>query len=191
MNRTRKRYLFFLLALAAQRLWEVRKSQRHAASLLAAGGLEVAPHQYRLMKLLHASWFVAMFGEVIGKRRPFRPALAWPAALLFAAGQVLRYASIVTLGPRWTARVVTQPGNPPVSHGIYRYLHHPNYLGVALEIAAVPLLHTAWWTSLVYSLANLLLLRARIRVEEAALRAGAALSTGAKRSLDTTDGPDN
>ncbi len=174
MTRTRKGYLFFLLALAAQRLWEVRISQRHAAGLLAAGGLEHAPRQYRLMVALHTSWFVAIWGEVIGRRRPFRPALARPAALLFAGGQALRYAAIRTLGPRWTARVITLPGAPPVAHGIYRYLRHPNYLGVALEVAAVPLLHSAWWTALAYSVANLLLLRARIRVEEAALRAVAA-----------------
>ena len=187
MNRTRSVYLVFLLALASQRLWEVRISQRHAARLLAAGGLENAPRQYQLMKVLHASWFVAIWGEVIAKQRRFRPALAWPAALLFATGQALRYAASLTLGPRWTARAITRPGAPPVSHGIYRYLRHPNYLGVALEIAAVPLLHSAWWTALAYSAANLLLLRARIRVEEAALRAG----TGAQESLKTTYGADD
>jgi methyltransferase len=116
-----------------------------------------------------------MAGEVLCRPRPFRRSLAGLAAALVAVGQALRYAAILTLGSRWTARVVTLPGVPPLSQGIYRYLRHPNYLGVVLEIAAVPLLHSAWWTAVAFSLANLLLLRARIRVEEAALRASAAL----------------
>jgi methyltransferase len=189
MTRSKKRYLLLLLALAVQRLWEVRRSQRHATALLAAGGREYAPGQYQLMKGLHAGWFLAMAGEVVGQRRPFRPALAWPAAGLLALGQSLRYAAMLALGSRWTARVVTLPGVPPVSHGIYRYLRHPNYLGVVLEIAAVPLLHSAWWTALAFSLANLLLLRARIRVEEAALLGGTPLPTNTNRDVEPDHGP--
>ncbi|MDT8304366.1 MAG: isoprenylcysteine carboxylmethyltransferase family protein [Anaerolineae bacterium] len=174
MTRSKRFYSLLLLALGAQRLWEVRRSQRHASALLAAGGREHAPHQYQLMKVLHLSWFLAIIGEVVWKRRPFHRGLAWLAAVLFVAGQALRYAAILTLGPRWSARVVTLPGAPRVAHGIYRHISHPNYLGVALEIASVPMLHSAWWTALAFSLANGLLLRARIRTEERVLSASAA-----------------
>lgn len=125
------------------------------------------------MKALHVGWFVSMVAEVGWLRRPFRPALAAAAGLVALLGQALRYAAIRTLGRRWTVRIVTVPGRPPVRRGIYRHLRHPNYLGVALEIAAVPLLHTAYLTSLAFSIANALLLRTRIRAEEAALEAGA------------------
>jgi methyltransferase len=57
-----------------------------------------------------------------------------------------------------------------VQHGIYRYIRHPNYLGVELEILAVPLLHSAYITSAVFGVANLLLLHDRIRREEQALQ---------------------
>lgn len=170
--RTQRPHGLFLLAfalLAVQRLWELRVSDRHAAAMLRQGGREHVPQQYQIMKFLHTSWFVAMLLEILLlRRRPHRPLLAL-STLLFAVGQALRYAAIRTLGERWTARVVTVPGAPPVTRGIYRHLSHPNYLGVALEIAAFPLLHSAAWTALVYSLANLLLLRARIRAEEQAL----------------------
>ena len=125
------------------------------------------------MKALHAGWFVAMIAEVGWLRRPFRPALAAGAALVTVLGQSLRYAAIRTLGRRWTVRIVTVPGLPPVRHGIYRYLRHPNYLGVMLEIAAVPLLHTAYLTSLIFSVVNAFLLRTRICAEEEALSADA------------------
>lgn len=162
-------FLVGLLLLALQRLLEVRVSERHASRLLRRGGREHAPDQYQIMKVLHSSWFVAMLLEVILLRRRLQRPLAFVTGLLFALGQTLRYAAIRTLGQRWTARVVTLPGAPPVTDGIYRYVRHPNYLGVILEIAAVPLMHGAYWTAFLYSVANLLLLRARIRAEEEAL----------------------
>jgi methyltransferase len=169
MQRSKALFILGLFLLAVQRLWELRHSNRHADAALRSGGREHAPQQYQLMKVLHTSWFAAITLEVLGLRRRFRPRLAGVAGMLFLAGQFLRYAAIRSLGERWTARVITLPGAPPVTTGIYRYLRHPNYLGVTLEIAAVPLIHSAYWTALLYTLANLLLLRQRIRVEEQAL----------------------
>ena len=169
------RTLFYTLVglLAGQRLLELRLSGRNEKRLVEQGGREHAADHFTFMKVLHTGWFVAMIAEVGWLRRPFRPALAAVAALTAALGQCLRYAAIHTLGHRWTVRIVTVPGRPPVRHGIYRYLRHPNYLGVVLEIAAVPLLHTAYLTSIIFSLGNALLLRTRIRAEEEALNADA------------------
>jgi len=169
------RALFYLLValLAGQRLLELRHSKRNERRLVQQGGREHGAAHFGIMRLLHTCWFVAMVVEVGWLRRPFRPALAAVAALAAVLGQLLRYAAIRTLGNRWTVRIVTVPGRPPVHHGIYRYLRHPNYLGVVLEIAAVPLLHTAYLTSLIFSLGNALLLRVRIRAEEEALAADA------------------
>jgi methyltransferase len=110
-----------------------------------------------------------MLLEVFAGRRKFHPRLAALALGVFAAGQALRLTAIRTLGWRWSTRVMTVPGEAPVQHGIYRYLHHPNYLGVQLEILAVPLLHSAYTTSLVFGVANALLLCDRIGREEQAL----------------------
>jgi methyltransferase len=97
--------------------------------------------------------------------------LAVAAFTVFAAGQVLRLTAIRTLGWRWSTRIMTVPGpaGAPVRHGIYRYVRHPNYLGVELEILGAPLLHSAYLTSAVFGVANALLLRDRIRREEQAL----------------------
>lgn len=83
---------------------------------------------------------------------------------------VLRYWVVATLGHRWTTRVVCLAGVPLIAEGPYRWLRHPNYLAVAVEIVALPLIHTAWWTAGLVSLVNAALLRVRIRVEERALR---------------------
>ncbi len=155
--------------LALQRLVELRLSRKNEARIFVEGGVEFAPEQYRMMKVLHSSWFAAMLVEVFALRRPFIPVLSLCALCLLVAGQTFRYAAIRTLGWRWTVRVMILPGADPVRSGIYRFIRHPNYLGVILEIVAVPLLHSAFITALVYSAANVLLLNSRIHVEEKAL----------------------
>jgi len=159
-------FLGILLLLGLQRLAELRLSRRNERRIQALGGYEIAQGQFRWMQLLHAAWFAAMPLEVFALQRPFDPGLALPAAALFLLGQALRYGAISALGYRWTVRVMALPGQPPVRHGIYRYLRHPNYLGVVLELLAVPLLHGAFLTALAFSVLNALLLYARIRTED-------------------------
>jgi methyltransferase len=89
------------------------------------------------------------------------------AALVAAAA--LRGWVIHALGRRWSTRVVCLPGVDPISEGPYRFLRHPNYVAVVVEMAALPLVHTAWVTALVFTAGNLVLLRERVRVEERAL----------------------
>jgi methyltransferase len=166
-----KRWLFlgFVALVGVQRLFELRLSRRNEQRMLLRGGREHAPETYRRVVALHAAWFTAMLLEVILGRRRFRPRLAASALGVFAAGQALRLTAIRTLGPRWSTRIITVPNEDPVHHGIYRYIRHPNYLGVELEILAAPLVHSAYLTSVVFGTANLLLLRDRIRREEQAL----------------------
>lgn len=171
-------FLGFVTALGVQRLFELRLSRRNERRMRQRGGREHAPETYRWIVTLHAAWFASMLLEVfaggrtpalVGGAREFHPRLAALALPVFAAGQALRLTAIRTLGWRWSTRVMTVPDAAPVQHGIYRYLRHPNYLGVELEILAVPLLHSAYLTSAVFGIANLLLLRDRIRREEQAL----------------------
>lgn len=155
--------------LAVQRLLELRLSARHEVALRARGALEAGAGLMPWMRALHAGWLVAMPLEVFLLDRPFVGALAIIGAIGLAAGQALRYAAIRTLGERWTVRVLVLPGASLVRRGLYRRLRHPNYLGVVLEIAFVPLIHTAWATALGFSVLNALVLAARIRTEDAAL----------------------
>lgn len=166
-----KRVLFagFVAALGVQRLLELRLSRRNEQQIRQHGGREHAPETYRWIVTLHAAWLAAMLVEVFAGRRKFHPRLAVLAFSLFAVGQALRLTAIHTLGWRWSTRVMTVPGEVPVQHGIYRYIRHPNYVGVELEMLAVPLVHSAYLTCAVFGIANALLLRARIRQEEQAL----------------------
>ena len=168
---TRQLFLGFVAALGVQRLFELCLSQRNERRILLNGGREHAPETYRWIVTLHAAWFAAMLLEVFAKKRKFHPRLALPAFGVFATGQALRLIAIRTLGWRWSTRIMTVPGpaGAPVQRGIYRYIRHPNYLGVELEILSVPLMHSAYITSAVFGIANALLLRDRIHREEQAL----------------------
>ncbi|MFD0471542.1 isoprenylcysteine carboxylmethyltransferase family protein [Nonomuraea thailandensis] len=83
--------------------------------------------------------------------------------------QGLRWWCIRTLGHQWNTRVVVVPGLPLVHRGPYRWMRHPNYVAVVAEGIALPLVHTAWVTALVFTITNAALLAVRIRVEDAAL----------------------
>lgn len=169
---TRLLFLGFVALLGVQRLFELRLSNRNERRMRRHGGIEHAPETYRWIVALHAAWFAAMLLEVFIGRRQFRPRLALPAFGVFTVGQALRLTAIRTLGWRWSTRIMKVPGpaGASVKRGIYRYIRHPNYLGVQLEIMAAPLVHSACITSAVFGVANLLLLRDRIRREEQALK---------------------
>ncbi|HJL16430.1 MAG TPA: isoprenylcysteine carboxylmethyltransferase family protein [Sandaracinaceae bacterium LLY-WYZ-13_1] len=166
---TEAAFLLLVALVAAQRLWEVRKSRAHEQALRAAGAVEHAPGQMRWMKLLHGAWLVACVAEAFLLDRAIWPAVSWIAIGVFLAGQLLRLSAMRALGPRWTVRILVLPGRPPVTRGIFRWVRHPNYLGVVLEVAALPLIGGAWITAIVFSLLNGLMLWRRIVAEERAL----------------------
>jgi methyltransferase len=169
MVTTRTAFLVLVALVALQRLAEVRRSRRHAQALRARGAIEHAAWQVPIMAGLHGAWLAGTALEVWFLAPPFRASWAIAALLLLALGQGLRLAAMRTLGERWTIRVLTLPATPPIVTGPYRHIRHPNYLGVVLEIAALPLVHGAVYSAVCFSLANAVLLVLRIRVENRAL----------------------
>lgn len=165
-------YLGFLLLLGAERLGELVLSRRNAAKAFAAGGVEFGHAHFRVMAALHTLFLFACAAEVLLVPRSFPGFGGWLALALALLAQALRYWAIATLGEQWNVRVIVVPGRAPVTSGPYRFLKHPNYVAVVLELLVVPLVHGAYATATVFSLANALLLFVRIRSEEAALGAG-------------------
>ena len=163
-------YLLLIGAVALERLAELVVSTRNAAWSFAHGGTEHGRGHFPPMVALHTALLVACAGEVVVAGRPFLPVLGWTALTVALASQVLRWWCIATLGPRWNTRIIVVPGLPLVTSGPYRLLRHPNYVAVVAEGVALPLVHTAWVTALVFTALNaVLLLRYRIPAEERAL----------------------
>ncbi|MFE0798446.1 isoprenylcysteine carboxyl methyltransferase family protein [Streptomyces mutabilis] len=162
-------YSLLLLAVAAERVAELVVARRNAAWTLARAGVEYGRGHYPVMVVLHTALLACCLLEPVLSHRTFLPALGWPMLALAVLAQVLRWWCIATLGPYWNTRVIVVPGARLVGAGPYRFTHHPNYVAVVLEIAALPLVHSAWLTATAFTLANAALLTVRVRCENTAL----------------------
>lgn len=163
-------YLLLLGAVGVERLVELVLSTRNARRVRSRGGLEVGQRHYGFMVVLHTLFLISCFVEVVALgRSPIRGVSALALGFIVLS-MALRYWAISSLGDRWNTRVLVEPGAPAVRRGPYRFFRHPNYVAVVLEILALPLVHGAWATALLFSIANATLLKVRIDVEETALR---------------------
>lgn len=162
-------YLALLFAVGIERLAELVLAQRNLAWSRTRGGVEVGGGHYPVMVVLHLALLVGCVVEVVVMKRPFIPALGFTMLTLVVAAQLLRWWCITTLGRQWNTRVVVIPGAARIDGGPYRWFSHPNYVAVAVEGLALPLVHTAWVTALAFTTLNAALLSTRVRVENSAL----------------------
>ena len=165
--------IFFLALVgivAGCRIVELRLSRRHQRELAAGGAAALREPVFPAMVALHTGILAGAVAETLLLARPFVVEMAIPAVVLVAAANALRFWVIATLGVHWNVRVVPSMPLGVVTDGPYRFVRHPNYVAVVLEMAALPLVHTAYLTALVGSALNAWLLAVRIRVEERALR---------------------
>jgi len=169
-------FLWIFLLLIFQRLAELALASRNRKRAMARGGIESAPETYRKFLWLHSLFLVSLLLESYPWQLPL-DALTWFCLVLFGLLQLLRYWCIRSLGEQWNTRLIVIPGSPLSRRGPYRWIRHPNYLVVTLELAVIPLLARAPMTLLMFSLANLVLLRQRIRLEEEALRESAGVDS--------------
>ena len=161
--------VFTVAAIAAQRLVELALSARHQRRLLARGAVEFGRRDFPLFVALHSLMPLALIAEVVWGGA--RPPEGWPWLLLpLAIAEALRVAAMRSLGEHWHVRVWVVPGEPPIQRGIYRWIAHPNYVAVVLELALLPALFGAWRTAIAASLFNAVLLSRRIPEETRALR---------------------
>jgi methyltransferase len=168
---------WLVLFLAAQRLAELGFATWNTRRLLANGAVEFGAAHYHLIVALHALWLIALW--VGGHDRPV--GLAWLA--IFIVLQLARLWVIASLGRRWTTRIIVSPGVPLRAAGPYRWVSHPNYAVVCLEIAIIPLALGLPAVAVVFSLANAGLLWLRISAENRALAWGAAQPKVSPQSL--------
>ena len=155
-----------ILALVTfQRVGELWLARRNTQALLAQGAREHAPGHYPLIVAVHTAWLAALWWLAPG--RPI--ILIWLA--VFVLIEIARVWVLASLGPRWTTRIIVLPDAPLVKAGPYRFVSHPNYVVVALEIAVLPLVFGLWPVALIFSALNAAILAVRIREENRALSA--------------------
>jgi methyltransferase len=164
-----------IILVVAQRLLELRYAERNRQMALAHGAREFGAEHYFLFIILHTAWLLGWLVEGLGilpaltpRVMTFGDSFALLEAFLLAQG--LRYWAILSLGEAWNTRILIVPGAERVRKGPYKWVNHPNYIAVAIELACGPLIFGAWRTALVATLANaLLLLFVRIPAENKAM----------------------
>ncbi len=164
-------FTVLIVLVGLERLAELVVSKRNAAWSFARGGVESGLGHFPVMVVLHTGLLVGALVEVWVRRPAFVPALGFTMLALVVASQALRWWCIATLGRQWNTRVIVVPGMPRVSGGPYRFLTHPNYVAVVVEGFALPLVHSAWITAVVFTVGNAVLLGVRLRAEDRALAA--------------------
>ena len=164
-------WLAFVALVGLERLAELFVARRNARWSFERGAVEHGRGHYPAMVALHAFLLIGCAVEPLLFDRPFVPWLGIPALALVLLAQSLRWWVIRTLGPRWNTRILVIPGGERIESGPFRWLRHPNYLAVAIEGAALPLVHSSWITALTFTVLNAALLRIRIDAEDRALSA--------------------
>lgn len=162
-------YVLLVAATGVERLVELVVANRNLAWSRERGGVEHGARHYPVMVVLHTGLLVGCLVEVMVLDRPFIAAIGWPMVAVLLAAQGLRWWCIRTLGPQWNTRVVVIPDADRVEKGPYRFFSHPNYVAVVAEGIALPLVHSAWITAIVFTVLNAALLRTRLKVENTAL----------------------
>lgn len=153
-----------LAFLTAQRLLELVYAQKNTRALLARGAVEHGREHYPLMVAIHAGFLAALWFSTA----PHAPML-WPLLIVFTLLQAARLWVLATLGPYWTTRIISAPDFPRIIGGPYRFVRHPNYVVVTLEILTIPLIFGHVWITVVWTALNAAILTVRIRTENVAL----------------------
>ncbi len=149
-------------------LLEARRSARNDKTLRALGAREPTDDVYVLMQIAYPASFLAMIAEAWVRHRQLT-AVAIAGAVVFVFAKAIKYWAIASLGDRWTFRVLVPPRSQRTLRGPYRWLRHPNYVGVFGEIVGFALLAQSPLAGVIAAAGFGLLLAARIRVEERAL----------------------
>ncbi|HEY2646121.1 MAG TPA: isoprenylcysteine carboxylmethyltransferase family protein [Candidatus Acidoferrales bacterium] len=177
MNNMTIAYIALLVLVGIGRLGELVISRRNQRLLEAQGVRKIPEPHFRWMVVLHGSVLVCAGAEVLFLHRPLIPMLAVPMLVLFILSNTLRWWVIQTLAGHWNVEIMESSSVGVVSSGPYRWVRHPNYAGVVMEIFSLPMIHTAWITAIFGTLGYLEILRRRIKIEDGFLLSSPAYRT--------------
>jgi methyltransferase len=159
-------FLALLLAVGLLRIFELRVSRRHQQQMIAGGATKVKHQRFGWIVLVHTAVLISAALEVVLLHRPFIPVLSALMLSMFLGANAVRLWVVLTMGKLWNVQVMNSTGLGVVTSGPFRFVRHPNYAAVFLEMISLPLVHTAWITSLLGSIAYAVAISQRIAIEE-------------------------
>lgn len=172
-------FIVFIAFVIIQRLSELYISKQTEKWLLANGAVEYGKKHYPFMVAMHTLFIIAIIGEFV-VRGPM--VMDYFFAGCYIALIVFKYWIISTLGHYWNTRIYRIPGSQPVMGGPYKFVRHPNYIGVIGEIVVIPLVFHLWYTAAIFTVLNAIMLTVRIREENNAWRNSAPQPAGSVKS---------
>lgn len=128
------------------------------------------------MAVLWVVILISIAAALLGARwRPGRLPLSAAARdataiAIMAAGLLLRWISIFTLGRFFTVDVAAHADHKLVDFGPYRLVRHPSYTGLLIAFLGLGVFFGSWLGIVILLVPITLALLYRIRVEEVALR---------------------
>jgi methyltransferase len=161
-------FFLFIFFVISQRIFELFLARRNEKILKAQGAVEFDKKGYVVIVIMHTAFFVSLIVEKLFLDRALNR--YWIILIFFFfAAQILRYWAISALGTYWNTKILVLPKHKLIETGPYRYLKHPNYIAVVVEIAVIPMIFSCYITAIVFSIFNFLLLRRRVSLEESML----------------------
>ena len=160
-----------MLIVILQRFAELVLSARNVRTLKAEGGIETGQEHYKYIVLLHTAFFISMITEFLVRRSSGNLSeISYLFLVFFIFLQLIRAWVILSLGKYWNTRIIRVPGSNLVETGPYRFMRHPNYAVVSLEIICLPMIFGLIYTAVIFTVLNSVVLFFRIREEEKALK---------------------
>jgi methyltransferase len=161
-------FMVFAVIIVVQRLVELFIAKRNEAWMKSQGAIEFGSSHYPYIVVMHLLFLICFMIEVMWLQK--KPSDFWPILLgVFIVVQAGRVWALASLGRYWNTKIIVLPNAHPVKCGPYRYIKHPNYLIVAIELLVIPLMFNAFFTAIIFSLLNIVVLSIRIPAEERAL----------------------
>ncbi len=161
-------FWIFIIFLIIQRLGELVIAKRNEKKMFARGAEEYDKSGYKYIVIMHTLFFLSLIAE-----NHFLPRELNPFSIIlfsvFILTQFARYWAISSLGEYWNTRIIVLKGSPLIKKGPYKFLKHPNYIVVAVELAVIPLMFSCYFTAIIFTILNLFLLKRRIKIENEAL----------------------
>ncbi|MGZ4159476.1 MAG: isoprenylcysteine carboxyl methyltransferase family protein [Neobacillus sp.] len=162
-------FLAFLAIIIVQRIIELFIARRNEKWMKQRGAIEFGRKHYRYIVWMHMLFFISLCLEKILFNREL--SYIWPVlVLIFSIAQIIRIWAIFSLGKYWNTKIIVLPNAGVVRKGPYRYIKHPNYFVVSIELTVVPLLFGAYITAVLFTFLNFIMLSIRIPEEEVALK---------------------
>ncbi|HVA99466.1 MAG TPA: isoprenylcysteine carboxylmethyltransferase family protein [Bacteroidia bacterium] len=160
-------FIFFISFVILLRIGELFLAKKNEKWLLQNGAVEYGKKHYPFIVALHILFFLSLIIEYSTQQAPSFSLLMLLFYFVLLAFKVWIIAS---LGKFWNTKIFHIQNFPLIKKGAYKYFKHPNYIVVIGEIAVIPLVFNLYYTAVIFSFLNAIMLTVRIKEENVALQ---------------------